>query len=73
MEQSCQGKTCIAGNEKQVKMINELRLDKEARSSFSMQLYLKERNDKLTAKGLLGYSEQNSHPLLKHPVPSSFF
>jgi len=54
-------------------MINELRLDKEARSSFSMQLYLKERNDKLTAKGLLGYSEQNSHPLLKHPVPSSFF
>jgi hypothetical protein len=54
-------------------MINELRLEKDARSSFSMQVYLKERKDRLTAKGLLGHNEQGSHPLIKHPALSPFF
>jgi hypothetical protein len=54
-------------------MIHEPGLEKEARSSFSMQVYLKERKDKLTVKGLLGHYEQGLHPLMKHPVLSSSF
>jgi hypothetical protein len=57
MEQSCQGKIGMAGNEKPVKMINELPLEKEARSSFSMKVCPEERKDKLTVKDLLGHNE----------------
>jgi hypothetical protein len=73
MEQSCQGKTGVAGNEKPVKMIDELRLENEARSLFSIQIYLKGRKNRLTVKGLSGHNEQGSHPLIKHPVLPSFF
>lgn len=47
----------MAGNEKPVKMINELPLEKEARSSFSMKVCPEERKDKLTVKDLLGHNE----------------
>lgn len=63
----------MAGNEKPLKMIHELQPEKEARSSFSMQVYPEERNDKLTVKGLLGHNEQHSHSLIKHSVPSPLF